>query len=258
MTDTMTDTAAPELAGSKRGRVAVVAGTIAVVAIPLMTIGRYAGLWSPVFAIPALLANVITLFAALLAIILGLIGVMTRRGRPWSAYPVRSSLLALLLGLVMISVIVAYSAGRMKYPVIHDVTTDTDNPPKFVALQAERSAMRAPNTTAYNPAVAAKQKQGFPDLAPKILPLQAGEAFNRALDAAKAMGWRIAATEPSEGRIEAVATTFWAGFIDDVVIRVTPMGENQSRVDVRSESRVGGGDMGANGRRIEKFLAQLQ
>ena len=254
----MTDTTAPELAGSTRGRVAVIAGTIAVVAIPLMSLGRYAGLWSPVFAIPALLANVITLFAALLAIILGLIGLMTRRGRAWSAYPVRSSLVALVLGLVMIGTIVAYSAGRTKYPQIHDVTTDTDNPPKFVALQAERNAMRAPNTTAYNPAVAAKQKQGFPDLGPKILPLPAAEAFKRALDAAQAMGWRIAAAEPSEGRIEAVATTFWAGFIDDVVIRVTPMGDNQSRVDVRSESRVGGGDMGANGMRIEKFLAKLQ
>src|ERR1700722_14192699 len=143
----MTDTVAPELAGSTRGRVGVVAGTIAVVAIPLMTIGRYARLWSPVFAIPALLANVITLFAALLAIILGLIGVMTRRRRPWSAYPVRSSLVALALGIVMISVIVAFSASGVKYPPIHDITTDTDNPPKFVALQAERDAMHAPNTT---------------------------------------------------------------------------------------------------------------
>jgi uncharacterized protein (DUF1499 family) len=254
----MTDTAASELVGSTRARVAVVAGAIAVVAIPLMTIGRYAGLWSPVFAIPALLANVITLFAALLAIILGLIGVMTRRGRPWSAYPVRTSRVALVLGIVMLGVIVAFSAGRVKYPPIHDVTTDTDNPPKFVALQAERDAMHARNTTAYNPAVAAKQKQGFPDLGPKILTLPAAEAYNRALDAAKAMGWRIAAAQPSEGRIEAVATTFWAGFIDDVVIRVTSTGENQSRVDVRSESRVGGGDMGANGMRIEKFLASLQ
>jgi uncharacterized protein (DUF1499 family) len=254
----MTDTAALELAGSTRARVALVAGAIAVVAIPLMTIGRYAGLWSPVFAIPALLANVITLFAALLAIILGLIGVMTRRGRPWSAYPVRSSLLALMLGTLMIGTIVGFSAGRAKYPQIHDVTTDTDNPPKFVALQVERDAMRARNTTAYNPAVAAKQKQGFPDLGPKILPLPAGEAFNRALNAAKAMGWRIASFEPSEGRIEAVATTFWAGFIDDVVIRVASIGDDQSRVDVRSESRVGGGDMGANGMRIEQFLAKLQ
>jgi uncharacterized protein (DUF1499 family) len=254
----MTDTAASELVGSTRARVAVIAGAIAVVAIPLMTIGRYAGLWSPVFAIPALLANVITLFAALLAIILGLIGVMTRRGRPWSAYPVRTSRVALVLGIVMLGTIVAFSAGRAKYPVIHDVTTDTDNPPKFVVLQAERDAMHAPNTTAYNPAVATKQRQGFPDLAPKILQLSATEAFHRALDAAKAMGWRIDAAQPSEGRIEAVATTFWAGFIDDVVIRVTSIGENQSRVDVRSESRVGGGDMGANGMRIEKFLARLQ
>jgi hypothetical protein len=254
----MTDLAAANLAGSTRARVALVAGAIAVLAIPLMTIGRYAGLWSPVNAIPALLANAVTMLAALLAVILGLIGVSTRRGRPWSLQPVRSSLWGLVLGIVMIGTIAFYTVSASKYPPIHDITTDTDNPPAFVALQAERDAMHAPNKTQYNPAVAARQKQGFPDLGPKNLPVPAAEAYNRALDAAKAMGWRIAATVPAEGRIEAVATTFWAGFIDDVVIRVTSTGENQSRVDVRSESRVGGGDMGANGRRIEKFLARLQ
>jgi uncharacterized protein (DUF1499 family) len=253
----MTDTAVFKPARSTRARVAIVAGIIAVLAIPVMTIGRYAGLWSPVMAIPALLANAVTILAALLAFILGLIGVLTRRGRPWSIQPVRSSLWALVLSVIMLGTVAVYTVSASKYPPIHDVTTDTDNPPAFVALQIERDAMRAPNKTVYNPAVAARQKQGFPNLGPKNLPLPAAEAFNLALNAAKAMGWRIAAAVPAEGRIEAVATTFWAGFIDDVVIRVASTGDSQSRVDVRSLSRVGGGDMGANGKRIEKYLARL-
>jgi Protein of unknown function (DUF1499) len=254
----MTDTKAPELAGSLRGRIALIAGAIAVLAIPLMTAGRYAGLWSPVNVLPALLSVPIALLAALIAIILGLIGVLLRKGRPWSAQPVRSSLIGLVLGLAIIGTLAAFVVPRRGYPQIHDVTTDTDNPPQFAALQAERDAMHARNSTVYNPAVAALQKKGFPDLGPKLLPVPAAEAFNRALEAAKVMGWRIAAAEPAEGRIEAVATTFWAGFIDDVVIRVTSTGENQSRIDVRSESRVGGGDAGANGMRIELFLAKLK
>ena len=254
----MTDTtvAAPEH-GSKRARVALIIGIIAVIAIPAMTAGRYAGLWSPVNAIPSLLAFLITLLASIVALVLGLIGVIGRKGQPWSADPVQRSLIALLLGLVMVAVIGSFAAGGGKYPPIHDITTDTENPPVFVALQAERDAMHAPNTTAYDPAVGVKQKQGFPDLGPKILPVPADQAFNKALEAAKAMGWRIAAAEPAEGRIEGVAMTFWAGYIDDIVVRITAIDDTQSRIDVRSESRVGGGDAGTNGKRIQQYLAKL-
>jgi hypothetical protein len=258
----MTDTAAnapatvPER-GSKLARVAFIAAIIAVLAIPAMTAGRYAGLWSPVNALPSLLAFLITFFASILAVVLGLIGVLRRKDRPWSASPVQRSLIALGLGLVIVATIGTFIAGGAKYPPIHDITTDITNPPVYVALQIERDAMKAPNTTAYDPAVGEKQKQGFPDLGPKILPVPTGEAFNKALEAAKAMGWRIAAAEPAEGRIEGVDTTFWAGYIDDIVIRITAIDEGQSRIDVRSVSRVGGGDAGTNGKRIQKYLATL-
>jgi hypothetical protein len=243
--------------GRRRAKIAFIAGIIAILAIPLTSLGRMVGLWSPVFAIPPLLAFVVTFFAMLTAIILGLIGVLTRRGRPWSAYPVQRSAFALVLGILILIPVAAFVSVGAKYPPIHDITTDTDNPPKFVALLAERAAMKAPNSTDYDPTVAPKQKAGFPDLKPKDLPLPPVEAFAHALEAAKAMGWRVAAAEPAEGRIEAVDTTFWSGFIDDVVIRVTPLGDNQSRVDVRSESRVGGGDAGKNGKRIEAYFAHL-
>jgi uncharacterized protein (DUF1499 family) len=243
--------------GHTRAKIALSAGIIAIVAIPLMALGRMAGLWSPVFAIPSLLAFVITVFAMITAIVLGLIGMLTRRGRAWSAEPVRRSAIALVLGIAILVPVAGFISVGAKYPPIHDISTDTDNPPKFVTLLAERAAMNAPNSTDYDPAVAAKQKVAFPDLKPKDLLLPQTEAFTRALDAAKAMGWRVAAAEPAEGRIEAVDTTFWSGFIDDIVIRVTPIGEKQSRIDVRSESRVGGGDAGKNGMRIAAYLARL-
>jgi uncharacterized protein (DUF1499 family) len=62
---------------------------------------------------------------------------------------------------------------------------------------------------------------------------------------------------PAEGRIEATDTTFWWGFKDDVVIRIAPEGSG-SRLDIRSESRVGVSDLGTNAARVGAYLAELQ
>ena len=70
-------------------------------------------------------------------------------------------------------------------------------------------------------------------------------------------GWEIVAAVPSEGRIEATDTTLWWGFKDDVVIRITPE-DSGSRLDIRSKSRIGIGDIGTNAARIEAYLEQLQ
>jgi len=70
------------------------------------------------------------------------------------------------------------------------------------------------------------------------------------------MGWQIAAVDPAEGRLEATATTKWMGFKDDIVVRIRPDGSG-SRVDVRSVSRVGRSDVGANAKRIREFLGKL-
>jgi len=144
-------------------------------------------------------------------------------------------------------------------PRIHDVSTDLDHPPQFVAVVPLRAG--APNGAAYDgPETAALQRKGYPDLAPLILKVPVQIAFNRALDAARAMGWEIVGSDPAAGRIEATATTPWFGFKDDVVVRVTALeGEGAaSRIDVRSKSRVGRSDIGANAKRIRTYLASLR
>ena len=140
-------------------------------------------------------------------------------------------------------------------PSINDITTDTENPPAFVALVAARAGLSVP--TAYpGSATAEQQKRGYPDIKPLPLSMPPADAFARALDAAKGMGWDIAATDAATGRIEATATTPWFGFRDDVVIRITPAPPG-SRVDVRSVSRVGRGDFGTNAKRIRTYLEKL-
>jgi uncharacterized protein (DUF1499 family) len=140
-------------------------------------------------------------------------------------------------------------------PRIHDITTDTENPPQFVALLPVR--MTSPNGAAYGGAkVAAAQKAAYPDIQPARLAVPPAQAFERALAAARDMGWEIAAAEQAEGRIEATATTFWFRFKDDVVIRIAAEGE-ASKLDIRSMSRIGRSDLGANARRIRAFLKRL-
>jgi uncharacterized protein (DUF1499 family) len=82
-------------------------------------------------------------------------------------------------------------------------------------------------------------------------------AYARAFAAARAMGWEIVAAEPAAGRIEATATTRWFGFKDDVVVRVRGTSAG-SRIDARSVSRVGKGDVGTNARRIRAYFAEIR
>jgi uncharacterized protein (DUF1499 family) len=107
------------------------------------------------------------------------------------------------------------------------------------------------------PATLAQQQLAYPDLQPLALPLPPPQTFAKALAAARASGWQIVSADPGSGRIQAVATTFWFGFKDDVTVRVAPQGAG-SRIDVRSRSRAGRGDAGANAARIRSYLKKLR
>jgi uncharacterized protein (DUF1499 family) len=138
---------------------------------------------------------------------------------------------------------------------INDITTDTGNPPAFVAILPLRAA--GPVPAAYPGSETANaQRRAYPDIVPLELVVPPATAFARALDAATAMGWEVVAADAVAGRIEATATTPWFGFRDDVVVRVAPTPAG-SRIDVRSVSRVGRSDLGANAKRIRAFLARL-
>ena len=141
-------------------------------------------------------------------------------------------------------------------PPIHDITTDTNDPPLFVDVLPLRAGAR--NSADYGGnRVADLQHAAYPDIAPVDLPIALAVAFARALAAARAMGWAIVATDTSTGRIEATATTRVFRFRDDVVIRIRPR-DGGSRLDIRSVSRIGGSDLGKNASRIREFIARLR
>ena len=181
--------------------------------------------------------------------VLGLVALVATSRRGWAA---------LAIGLGLAAAVPPWQVQRAARgkPPIHDISTDTEDPPPFVdVVPLRRDAI---NPVAYGgPEIAAQQKKAYPDLKSAVLPTPPAQAFDRALAAAKAQGWAIVAAEAGEGRIEATDTTRWFGFKDDVVIRVRPEGTG-SRVDVRSVSRVGRGDVGANAKRIRRFLDALR
>lgn len=147
-------------------------------------------------------------------------------------------------------------AKARSVPPIHDISTDTLDPPQFVAVLPLRAGAMNPPEYA-GPSVAAQQTAAYPKISPLVLDVAPDQAYSRSLAAAAAMGWEIVAAVPAEGRIEATDTTAWFGFKDDIVIRIRPQGA-ASRVDVRSKSRVGMSDLGANAERIGKLLDRLR
>jgi len=193
-------------------------------------------------------------YAGVAAALLSLIGAIqarpggTRRGF-WLA------LLGMLIGLAVFAGPAMMLRTARTVPPIHDITTDTANPPSFVAVLPLRTG--AENAADYGGSeLAIQQQQAYPQIQPVFLDVPPEVATARAAAAARALGWEIVAEVPAEGRVEATDTTLLFGFKDDVVIRVTPA-DRRSRVDVRSVSRVGESDLGTNAKRIGAFMKKL-
>ncbi|MFZ5874802.1 MAG: DUF1499 domain-containing protein [Nitrospirota bacterium] len=190
---------------------------------------------------------------ALVGAALSVIGVLATRGGKKRGRV--AAIGGVLIGLAAAGLPASYLVKARSLPAIHDITTDPENPPVFSAVVPLRRG--APNGVEYAGAsVAEQQRRAYPDIKPLTLALPADQAFDRALERAREMGWDIVDANPAHGRIEATATTFWFGFKDDVVVRVSGA-DSGSRIDVRSLSRVGRSDVGANARRIRGYLDGL-
>ncbi len=212
--------------------------------------GTRLGLWSYQLGLQLLIG------AAVLgggAAVIGLAGLVVPQLR---AGGIALSGLALAVGVAVAAVPAYWVQVARSLPRIHDISTDLDNPPAFFAVVPLRG--RDTNPVEHGGAAVANAQRGaYPDIGPVVLDLAPSQALARALQAAQAMGWDIVAQDAERGTLEATDTTFWFGFKDDVVVRVTPA-EGGSRIDVRSLSRVGVSDVGANARRIRAFLARLR
>jgi uncharacterized protein (DUF1499 family) len=219
----------------------------------LAPLGYRLGVWDVRFALLTLVKwATIASLVAFVVCLLAAVGGWMRRQRAGRG----SAFVGVLLSVIGAGVPVYHYAQARRVPPIHDITTDTEHPPAFIALAAARAA--APNGLAYEGAVvAAAQQQAYPDIVPYRSPLPPATLFAQAAMVARDAGWEIVAVEPQQGRIEATATSLLFGFKDDIVIQITPH-EGESQLDIRSMSRVGRSDVGVNARRIRRFLQRLK
>ncbi|MCC5995171.1 MAG: DUF1499 domain-containing protein [Oceanicaulis sp.] len=171
---------------------------------------------------------------------------------------------ALAVGLGPMILVAAGAEQRAAIPPIHDITTDTHNPPQFTSALIERRGDSA-NPVDYHAKTDPRsgrplpevQAGAYPDIAPFFTPAEPVLAYRAALGTARDLGWRVSTASEGALMFEAQDVTFWFGFIDDVVVRVTPMEDGGARVDARSVSRVGMSDLGANAARLRTFFEAL-
>jgi uncharacterized protein (DUF1499 family) len=168
-------------------------------------------------------------------------------------------------GLMLASIVLAWPAYHAvrsaTLPALNDISTDIENPPSFSRSRAalDQRGGRVPPDLALERRRA--QREGYARIAPLTLDVAPEEAFELVRRAAANQGWRILeATRPGgrmgDGRLDAVATTFLLRLPDDVTVRVRPRADG-ARVDVRSASRIGRHDLGANAARIRAFLDEV-
>lgn len=178
-----------------------------------------------------------------------------------------SLLIAIVLTAIPLGVLGSNIVKARTLPFIHDVTTDIQNPPQFIAAAKDR--LSGDHPVAYEgDEIAQLQVAGYPNLTTLELNQPVEAVVLQAQEVVLAMGWEVLAsnTEQSPFTIEAVDESLLFGFKDDVVIRIesftTPEQHvdvpAKTRVDVRSMSRVGKSDLGANAARIESFLDNLK
>jgi uncharacterized protein (DUF1499 family) len=234
-------------------------GAVLGVATALLLLAGPVGYRLGVIPLRTALLTVLTwgAYGGIATIVVSLLGLGLTLLRPRDARRgVGLALASVALGIVLVGVPARFRLGPPR-PPIHDITTDTEQPPQYIAVLPLRAD--APNKTEYaGESIAARQREAYPDVQPLVLEMPPAQAFERALATVRDMGWDLVEADAASGRIEATDTTFWYGFKDDVVVRVRPTGSGGSRVDVRSLSRVGVGDVGTNARRILAYLDALR
>lgn len=215
-------------------------------ALPLAVLTVRSGAWQQGLLLYALACLGAALLLAILLILL-----LLPKYAAWRGAILGRAALALPGTVLLVSLL----AGRGDHPPIHDITTDTADPPLFTAAESVRGPQA--NPLAIDPQVIEQQQAAYPDLDTLVTTLPVDEAYDRALAVARGLGWEIYHEDRRAGVIEAVDTTPIMGFSDDIVIRVRSHAGGTS-VDLRSVSRVGISDLGANARRIRAFLQAFQ
>jgi len=192
----------------------------------------------------------------------------------WFIKPRKAVILSIVTALLPFYGLIKLNSVRAevdRLPLIHDITTDTQNPPVFSDVMVKiREDAAASNPLEYKgkkskmnradkdlTLVSVLQTKAYPDIRPVLRSEDPDVVFGIAKDLVRRQGWKIVSEDVDAGIIEATETTFWYGFKDDVVLRIRPAEGGGTIVDIRSVSRVGLSDIGANAERIRVLIKGL-
>jgi hypothetical protein len=202
----------------------------------------------------AFLIFAVGLLDCLLALIVGAVGMWKTRsatGRGGRGLATAG----MLLGAIPLAIAVAVSGSAGDVPRINDITTDPNDPPGFRAAQTD--AANAGRDLGYpGTEFATAQRAAYPDLEPLRIPGSRADVYARCLAAAEGLGWQITQRDAENTSFEAVDVSRLFRFVDDIAVRVRSV-HGEVIVDVRSKSRDGKSDLGANAARIRTFRSAL-
>ncbi len=218
---------------------------------PLVALGARFDLWSYKIAFSLLAGCALTAAIVLALAGFGLVSAIKQKNQKAQH---RSTLVVLIL-IVPLATLFYHGFKASQVPAIHDITTDTIKPPQFEKVVSIRP--EGTNSLEIDQDVIALQKQHYPDLASIQLMDSKQKIMEKTQSLFAELGWETLSVNEEKGLLEAADTSFWFGFVDDVVVRVQELEPGKCLVDVRSASRVGKSDLGKNAQRIKIFLQML-
>lgn len=243
---------------------AVVLAILTPTFLVIAAVGTNIGLWGWKFGFGKLTVDygtklmMLTFFVALIALVFAL---MSKPRKGWL-----TALLCLALPAVGLGFGKNMKTKARSLPFIHDITTDTQNPPSFTqGIIVRRELNKCSNALGYVGAtigtsgtlVSAAQVKAYPDVRTLVFSDSPSDLYKRAFSVVEDMGWQMATTSEERGIIEATESSFWFGFKDDIAIRIRPSEGGGSILDMRSVSCDGGSDIGVNANRIRRFRDKL-
>jgi uncharacterized protein (DUF1499 family) len=225
----------------------LVAGLMALLGVA----GAFFGLLTPLvgfqlFAAGALLGGLLSVVVSLIAVFL------TRAGGDPAGRT--KALVGLAIGLGLMIVVLVPAVPSLDAPQINDITTDLDNPPEFTSSTVVPDYVG--RNMNYPDEFKSVVRESYPDVTPLQVSSSRDETFARAIAIAEEMGWEIVARSESRAAFDAQDVSSIFHFIDDIVVRVTAT-RSGARIDMRSKSRDGKSDLGANAARIHAYFERF-
>ncbi|MCA3622720.1 MAG: DUF1499 domain-containing protein [Methylobacterium sp.] len=250
---------ASRLSFARQSRFTVWAEHLAFVAVALALLAILLARSGQVDPAQALVLIGLAAFLAMLALAVAGVGAidMWRNGRTGLFRLFRSIFLA--LAVLGGPAFLAIEARRL--PLLNDITTDLDDPPEFSRSSVALAARKGHVPPVRDPRERERQRPAYPDIRPLVLDMEADQAFRLVREAVQKLRWRIIEQaapggRSGQGRIEAIAETTLLRFQDDITIRFRPSPAG-TRVDIRSASRIGRHDFGANAKRIRRLAEEI-